>query len=129
MSAFGVGVPGMTKQPFGPVRGGRALDRATLGRQLLPRRSPRSAAEAVAHLVGLRAQSVKPPCYALAARLDGFVPEQLSQPMTDREVVRTVTLRSTLHTHTAADALTPRPLVQPAPARAARPDPGADRLP
>ena len=68
----------------------------------------------MARLVGLQAQNVRPPYYALAARLDGFVPEQLSQPMTDREVVRTVTLRSTLHPHTAADAFTPRPLVQPA---------------
>ncbi|MEU9241700.1 winged helix DNA-binding domain-containing protein [Streptomyces sp. NPDC048385] len=103
----------MTKQPFGPVLGSRALNRATLGRQLLLRRSPWSAKEAVAHLVGLQAQNVKPPYYALAARLDGFVPEQLSQLMADREVVRIVTLRSTIHTHTAADALTLRPLVQP----------------
>ncbi|WP_234543756.1 winged helix DNA-binding domain-containing protein [Streptomyces shenzhenensis] len=104
----------MTKQPFGPVLGSRALNRATLGRQLLLRRSPWSAKEAVAHLVGLQAQNVKPPYYALAARLDGFVPEQLSRLMADREVVRIVTLRSTIHTHTAADALTLRPLVQPA---------------
>ncbi|MER5789754.1 winged helix DNA-binding domain-containing protein [Streptomyces sp. NPDC001980] len=107
----------MTKQPSGPVLGTRALNRATLDRQLLLRRSPRSAKEAVAHLVGLQAQNVKPPYYALAARLDGFAPEQLSEPMADREVVRIVTLRSTIHTHTAADALTLRPLVQPARSR------------
>ncbi|MFD4501421.1 winged helix DNA-binding domain-containing protein [Streptomyces sp. NPDC058457] len=104
----------MTKQPSSPVLGARALNRATLDRQLLLRRSSRSAQEAVAHLVGLQAQNVKPPYYALAARLDGFAPEQLSELMADREVVRIVTLRSTIHTHTAADALTLRPLVQPA---------------
>ncbi|WP_217548229.1 winged helix DNA-binding domain-containing protein [Streptomyces sp. GbtcB6] len=104
----------MTKQPPAPVLGTRALNRATLDRQLLLRRSSRSAKEAVAHLVGLQAQNVKPPYYALAARLDGFAPEQLSSLMADREVVRIVTLRSTIHTHTAADALTLRPLVQPA---------------
>ncbi|MFF7467667.1 DNA glycosylase AlkZ-like family protein [Streptomyces sp. NPDC008092] len=104
----------MTKQPSGPVLGTRALNRATLDRQLLLRRSPWPAKEAVAHLVGLQAQNVKPPYYALAARLDGFAPEQLSGLMADREVVRIVTLRSTIHTHTAADALTLRPLVQPA---------------
>ncbi|WP_406442154.1 winged helix DNA-binding domain-containing protein [Streptomyces sp. NBC_00631] len=104
----------MTKQPSGPVLGSRALNRATLDRQLLLRRSPRSAKDAVAHLVGLQAQNVKPPYYALAARLDGFTPERLSELMADREVVRIVTLRSTIHTHTAADALTLRPLVQPA---------------
>ncbi|MEK8145511.1 hypothetical protein NKH18_41790 [Streptomyces sp. M10(2022)] len=32
--------------------------------------------------------------------------------MESREVVRIVTLRSTIHTHTADDALTLRPLVQ-----------------
>ncbi|WP_030956211.1 DNA glycosylase AlkZ-like family protein, partial [Streptomyces sp. NRRL S-481] len=73
-----------------------------------------SAAAAVGHLAGLQAQNVKPPYYALAARLDGFAPEALSRLMADREVVRIVTMRSTLHTHTAQDCLTLRPLTQPA---------------
>ncbi|MEU0969398.1 winged helix DNA-binding domain-containing protein [Streptomyces sp. NPDC005917] len=104
----------MAKTSPGPVLGTRALNRATLDRQLLLRRSSRSAEEAVAHLVGLQAQNVKPPYYALAARLDGFAPERLSRLMADREVVRIVTMRSTIHTHTADDALTLRPLVQAA---------------
>ncbi|MEU7100643.1 winged helix DNA-binding domain-containing protein [Streptomyces longwoodensis] len=97
-----------------PVLGTRALNRATLERQLLLRRSSSTAAAAVRHLVGLQAQNVKPPYYALAARLDGFAPEALSRLMAGREVVRIVTLRSTIHTHTADDCLTLRPLVQPA---------------
>jgi hypothetical protein len=97
-----------------PVLDTRALNRATLDRQLLLRRAPLSAKAAVEHLLGLQAQNVKPPYYALAARLDGFTPEELSGLMADREVVRIVTLRSTIHTHTAADALTLRPLVQAA---------------
>ncbi|MFD5448992.1 winged helix DNA-binding domain-containing protein [Streptomyces sp. NPDC127100] len=97
-----------------PVLGIRALNRATLARQLLLRRAPMSAEDAVAHLVGLQAQNVKPPYYALAARLDGFRPGDLAAPMADRRVVRIVTLRSTIHTHTADDALTLRPLVQAA---------------
>ncbi|WP_461079444.1 winged helix DNA-binding domain-containing protein [Streptomyces deserti] len=100
--------------PAAAVLGTRALNRATLDRQLLLRRSPMSAEAAVAHLVGLQAQNVKPPYYALAARLDGFTPEALSRLMADRAVVRIVTLRSTIHTHTAEDCLTLRPLVQPA---------------
>ncbi|MEV6738271.1 winged helix DNA-binding domain-containing protein [Streptomyces sp. NPDC051104] len=100
--------------PTAPVLPPRALNRATLARQLLLRRSPLSAKAAVAHLVGLQAQNVKPPYYALAARLEGFAPERLSRLMADREVVRIVTLRSTIHTHTADDCLTLRPLVQPA---------------
>ncbi|MEY7976831.1 winged helix DNA-binding domain-containing protein [Streptomyces pilosus] len=100
--------------PSAGVLGVRALNRATLERQLLLRRSPMSAVDATAHLLGLQAQNVKPPYYALAARLDGFTPEALSRPMADREVVRIVTMRSTIHTHTARDCLTLRPLVQPA---------------
>ncbi|MFF1271929.1 winged helix DNA-binding domain-containing protein [Streptomyces marokkonensis] len=96
------------------VLGPRALNRATLERQLLLRRSPMPAVDAVGHLLGLQAQNVKPPYYALAARLDGFTPEALSRPMSEREVVRIVTMRSTIHTHTVRDCLTLRPLVQPA---------------
>ncbi|MEU6275350.1 winged helix DNA-binding domain-containing protein [Streptomyces populi] len=97
-----------------PVLGTRALNRATLDRQLLLRRSPSSTTAAVEHLLGLQAQNVKPPYYALAARLDGFGPELLSTAMEERDVVRIVTMRSTIHTHTAQDALTLRPLVQAA---------------
>ncbi|QOV41398.1 AlkZ family DNA glycosylase [Streptomyces ferrugineus] len=97
-----------------PVLSTRALNRATLDRQLLLRRSGLSAPAAVEHLVGLQAQEVKPPYYALAARLDGFTPEALSAPLADRSAVRIVTMRSTIHLHTADDSLTLRPLVQPA---------------
>ncbi|MEU7060996.1 winged helix DNA-binding domain-containing protein [Streptomyces sp. NPDC046197] len=103
-----------TTGPAAPVLGTRALNRATLDRQLLLRRSPLSATAAVEHLLGLQAQNVRPPYYALAARVDGFAPEDLSGPMARREMVRIVTLRSTIHTHTAEDCLTLRPLVQPA---------------
>ncbi|MFE1477805.1 winged helix DNA-binding domain-containing protein [Streptomyces cyaneofuscatus] len=92
----------------------RALNRATLDRQLLLRRSTMSAKDAVAHLVGLQAQNTKPPYFQLHARLAEFDPRELSAVMESREVVRIVTLRSTLHTHTADDALTLRPLVQAA---------------
>ncbi|WP_327678949.1 winged helix DNA-binding domain-containing protein [Streptomyces sp. NBC_00467] len=98
-----------------PVIGRRALNRATLERQLLLRRAPRSEMSvkgAVEHLVGLQAQNVKPPYYALAARLDGFRPEELSALMASREVARLVTLRSTIHTHSADDCLSLRPFAQ-----------------
>ncbi len=90
----------------------RALNRATLSRQLLFRRTAMAAKDAVGHLVGLQAQNTKPPYYQLAARLDGFDPEELSGLMASREVARIVTLRSTIHTHTADDCLTLRLLVQ-----------------
>ncbi|MFE9440096.1 winged helix DNA-binding domain-containing protein [Streptomyces sp. NPDC006602] len=97
-----------------PVLGNRALNRATLDRQLLLRPVALPAKAAVEHLLGLQAQNVKPPYYALAARLDGFTPGELSGLMAEREVVRIVSMRSTIHTHTADDCLTLRPLVQPA---------------
>ncbi|UYQ65274.1 winged helix DNA-binding domain-containing protein [Streptomyces peucetius] len=100
-----------------PVLDNRALNRATLARQLLLRRVPRTeltVAAAVAHLVGLQAQNVKPPYYALAARLADFGPEELSALMESRAVGRLVTMRSTIHTHTADDCMRLRPLVQAA---------------
>lgn len=92
----------------------RALGRATLERQLLLRRAAMGAEEAVHHLVGLQAQNTKPPYYQLLARLEGFQPAELAGLMESRDVLRIVTLRSTIHTHTADDALTLRPLVQEA---------------
>ncbi|MFD3513746.1 winged helix DNA-binding domain-containing protein [Streptomyces sp. NPDC058657] len=96
-----------------PVLTRRALNRATLARQLLLTRTAMPAKDAVHHLVGLQAQNTKPPYQALAARLEGFVPQELSALMASREVARIVSMRSTLHTLTADDCLTLRPLVQP----------------
>ncbi|GLF97950.1 winged helix DNA-binding domain-containing protein [Streptomyces yaizuensis] len=105
----------VTRTTTHPVLGTRALNRATLARQLLLRRVPRaelSVTDAVGQLVGLQAQNVRPPYVALAARLADFAPGELSAPMASRAVARMVTLRSTLHTHTADDCLALRPLVQ-----------------
>ena len=43
----------------------------------------------------------------------GFDPEELARLLTDREVVRIVVMRGTIHLVTAADALVLRPLMQP----------------
>ncbi|MFF2410957.1 winged helix DNA-binding domain-containing protein [Streptomyces sp. NPDC058092] len=107
--------PAAKKNAVAPVvLSPRALGRATLERQLLLRRTAMSAKDAVEHLVGLQAQNTRPPYYQLFARLDGFAPAELAELMESREVVRMVTMRSTIHLHTAADALTLRPLVQAA---------------
>ncbi|MEU1484615.1 winged helix DNA-binding domain-containing protein [Streptomyces sp. NPDC005752] len=97
-----------------PVLSTRALNRATLERQLLLRRTAVPVKDAVSRLVGLQAQNTRPPYFQLFSRLEGFAPDALAALMESREVVRIVTLRSTIHTHTAEDALTLRPLVQPA---------------
>ncbi|WP_428951508.1 winged helix DNA-binding domain-containing protein [Streptomyces sp. cg35] len=100
----------MTTQPMTV----RALGRATLQRQLLLSRASLGVEEAVAHLVGLQAQEVRPPYVTLAARLDGFTPGALSEALAERRAARLVTMRSTIHLHTAEDCMTLRPLVQPA---------------
>lgn len=68
--------------------GPRALNRALLERQLLLRRSSLSAAEAIEHLVGLQGQATMPPYFGLFSRLAGFVPDELSDGIRKREVVR-----------------------------------------
>ena len=93
--------------------GARALNRATLERQLLLRRSDMTALAAVEHLVGLQAQVPSNPYGALWSRLEGFRPESLSQLFEDRSVVRLPLMRSTIHLVSAADCLALRPLVQP----------------
>ena len=60
----------------------RALNRATLARQLLLQRSPMSALDAIEHLVGMQAQAPFAPYYGLWSRLDGFTGEELSGLLT-----------------------------------------------
>ena len=93
--------------------GRRALNRATLARQLLLERSSMPVLEAVEHLVGLQAQEPPDPYAALWSRLEAFRPEQLAALLEERQVVRMPLMRSTIHLVSADDCLTIRPLVQP----------------
>jgi len=92
----------------------RALNRATLARQLLLERSPMSALDAIEHLVGMQAQAPFAPYYGLWSRLDGFTGEELSGVLTSRKAARIVLMRGTIHLVTAKDCHRLRPLVQPA---------------
>ncbi|MFW6692493.1 winged helix DNA-binding domain-containing protein, partial [Streptomyces sp. MAR4 CNX-425] len=103
-----------TSGPTAPTLSTRRLNRALLARQLLLDRVDMPLTDAVTHLAGLQAQAPRPPYHALAARLRGFDPAALSALLERREVVRLVTLRSTVHLHTPADALTLRPFSTPA---------------
>jgi DNA glycosylase AlkZ-like len=100
----------------------RALNRATLARQLLLRRSSMSALEAIEHLVGMQAQAPFAPYYGLWSRLDGFTAEELSGLITSRKAVRIVLMRGTIHLVAAKDCHRLRSLVQPALERALRMD-------
>lgn len=93
-----------------PVLSRRALNRATLDRQLLLRRSPLSAAEAIEHLGGLQAQTPHTWYVGLWTRLVDVSAEQVSDLLRDRRLVRMALMRSTIHLVTADDALALRHL-------------------
>ncbi|KUP98147.1 winged helix DNA-binding domain-containing protein [Thermobifida cellulosilytica] len=91
----------------------RALNHALLDRQLLLRRAAATVPEALERLAGLQAQTTHTWYVGLWSRLADYTPEDTSRMLTDRSLVRTVLMRSTLHLVTAGDALWLRPLVQP----------------
>ncbi len=97
----------------GGVLGRRALNRATLERQLLLRRSALPVLEAIEWLVGLQAQTPHSWYVGLWTRLEGFDPQRVSDLLTERRVVRIALMRSTIHLVTARDCLALRPLLQP----------------
>ncbi|HWM03599.1 MAG TPA: crosslink repair DNA glycosylase YcaQ family protein, partial [Actinophytocola sp.] len=90
----------------------RAVNRATLARQLLVERASITAEDAVEHLVGMQAQAPFPPYTGLWTRLVDFEAAQLADALVERRVVRIVLMRGTVHLVTASDALFLRPLVQ-----------------
>jgi hypothetical protein len=96
-----------------PVLNRRALNRATLERQLLLRRHTMTAPEAIEHLVGLQAQTPHTWYVGLWTRLTGFDPAEVSALLTERRAVRVALMRSTIHLVSARDALALRPLLQP----------------
>jgi hypothetical protein len=88
----------------------RALNRATLDRQLLLRRHPMPARQAVARLGGMQAQAPLAPYTGLWTRLENFKPEDLSTLISERSVLRAHLNRNTVHLLTAEDYLDFRPL-------------------
>ncbi|GAA3446095.1 winged helix DNA-binding domain-containing protein [Planomonospora venezuelensis] len=93
--------------------GSRALNRATLDRQLLLRRSELTVAQALEHLVGLQAQTPHTWYLGLWSRLADYRPEGTAQLLRERGAVRMALMRSTIHLVTPDDCLWLRPLVDP----------------
>ncbi|MEK8104724.1 crosslink repair DNA glycosylase YcaQ family protein [Micromonospora sp. M12] len=83
----------------------RALNRATLARQLLLDRAEMPVLDAVAHLGGLQAQEPQEPFVGLWSRLRAFDPAVLSTLLTQRHLVRGHLMRRTVHLLVAGDAV------------------------
>ncbi|MEU0091419.1 winged helix DNA-binding domain-containing protein [Kribbella sp. NPDC006257] len=91
----------------------RAVNRATLARQMLLGREKVGVVEAVGRLVGMQGQEAKHPYVGLWSRVEGFAGEELNKAVADREVVRATLFRGTLHLVTAEDYLRFRTTIGP----------------
>ena len=87
------------------VMSGRAVNRATLARQMLLEREDVSVVEAVGRLVGMQGQEPKHPYVGLWSRVDGFEEGSWIGPSGSVTVVRATLFRGTLHLVTAEDYL------------------------
>ena len=91
----------------------RAINRATLDRQLLLRRASLPAAATIEHLLGLQAQAPRAPFVGLWTRLVDFDPAELDELIESRQAVRASLMRGTVHLVTARDCLAIRPTLRP----------------
>lgn len=91
----------------------RALNRATLARQMLLRREAVSPVRAVERLAGLQAQVPRPPFVGLWSRVEGFRREDLGRAIERQQIVRGTLMRGTLHLVSRKDYVRFRRTLQP----------------
>jgi hypothetical protein len=89
----------------------RALNRATLARQLLIDRAALKVPAALERIGGIQAQLARPPFLGLWSRLRGFRREDLARAAASGAVVRATLYRGTIHLVSRADFLAFRPVI------------------
>jgi len=89
------------------------LNRTLLLRQHLLERVPMPSEQMVRHLIGLQAQENLPPYLSLAARLTTLDPYDVSRQLEERQLVRLLTMRGTIHLLAPEDAAVLRTWVAP----------------
>ncbi|HYV43423.1 MAG TPA: winged helix DNA-binding domain-containing protein [Myxococcaceae bacterium] len=92
----------------------RALNRATLARQLLLKRARLTPVEAVEALAGLQAQAPRPPFIGLWTRLEKLAAADVLEAFEKRQLVRATAMRGTIHWLSAKDYRQLRASLQPA---------------
>jgi hypothetical protein len=95
------------------VLSAKAINRATLARQVLLERESVPAADVIGRLAGMQGQEPKHPYVGLWSRITGFEEAELDRAVHDHTVVRATMFRGTLHLVTAADYLRFRTTVSP----------------
>jgi hypothetical protein len=95
----------------------RALNRATLSRQLLLERASIRPYDAIHALAGMQAQAPLAPHVGLWTRLDRYSPTTLDELYDARRVLRSNLMRATVHLVTTDDALAWQGLTGPVGAR------------
>lgn len=98
--------------PEGATLSNRQLNRSFLARQLLLERQRRPAANVIEHLAGMQSQIPRDPFIGLWSRIEGVGNSELDRLMLDRETVRIVAMRGTIHLLTTRDACRLRPAMQ-----------------
>jgi hypothetical protein len=92
----------------------RALNRATLARQMLLHREKATPAAVVERLAGMQAQLARPPFIGIWSRTRPFLASDLVKAIERRDIVRGTLMRGTLHLVSRKDYLAFRPVMQPA---------------
>jgi hypothetical protein len=90
----------------------RALNRATLARQFLLKRTDAPAVDVIRHLAGLQAQTPLTWYTGLWTRIADFDPHEVGALVEQRELVRMALMRNTVHLVTADDCVELRALTQ-----------------